>query len=133
LSTIEAAVEELKKKIKSTRTVVIARYVKEDAKGQEKNKGKAEVKGKAGTKVNEKAQEDQEMQDVEMDDGQALPSLDEMEVELTNAGNAPAASKGKDKAPVEFADLPYVGGKKDTHQEKKKKDDDEEWKNFFLK
>ena len=62
-----------------------------------------------------------------MEDEQTM-MLDDMEVELTKTGNTPAAidHKGKLKNPVEFGELPYVGGKKG------KDDPDEEWKKFFL-
>lgn len=93
MSTIETVVKELKKKIRATRAVVVARYVKEEAKTHGKGKSKAEAK------VNGKAHEDQEMQDVDMEDAQPLPQFDEMKIELANAGNTPAASKGKGKAP----------------------------------
>ncbi|KAH0285225.1 hypothetical protein M436DRAFT_61226 [Aureobasidium namibiae CBS 147.97] len=129
MSTIEAAVKELHKKVKSTRAVVVARYVKEEAKGQGENKRKRN--SKADTDA-----DDDQMQDVNMEDADAMPSLKEMDTELTAAGSAPASSKedtkGKGKAPVKFGELPYVGGKKDEGQEKKH-DEDDEWKNFFLK
>ena len=92
-------------------------------KGKNKNKGK----GKAIAQVNNQADEDEDMEDAPMGDEQTM-TLGDMEVELTKAGNTPAAidHKGKLKNPVEFGELPYVGGKKG------KDDPDEEWKKFFF-
>jgi hypothetical protein len=124
MSAIEAAAAELKKKVKSTRGVVVARYTKEEAKNHEKSNGKAN--------------EDQEMEGVEMEDANPVSSFKDMNKEPTTASNAPAASKtndkGKNNALVQFGDLPYVGGKKGEGQEKKKEhDEDAEWKKYFLK
>ncbi|KAG9643283.1 hypothetical protein KCU64_g11826, partial [Aureobasidium melanogenum] len=124
---IEKGVGELYKLIEKTQEKY---FEAEDArvstkgKGNKKNKGK----GKAITNINNKAEEDEEMQDVDNDDEHTMPSFNDMNVELTAAGNAPATvkEKGKGKASVKFGELPFVGGKK-------KDDDDEEWKNFFLK
>lgn len=67
------------------------------------------------------------MQDADMEEQQAMPSLNDMSTVLTAAGNAPTAGKekGKGKESVKFGELPLVGGMK--------KDDDQEWKDFFLK
>ncbi|KAH0167248.1 hypothetical protein KCU67_g3960, partial [Aureobasidium melanogenum] len=104
LSTIEAAVEELKKKVKATRAIVTARYANEQAKDEGKGKGKAKV-------ANDYEDEDEEMEDAEE---YTMSSLNDMNTELTAAGNAPAAvkNKGKGKAPVEFGGISFVGGKK---------------------
>jgi hypothetical protein len=79
-----------------------------------------------------------------MDDEQTMPSLNEMDYELTNAGNTTTTidkGKGKAKNPVKFGELPIVGGKKgkeaqgkDGKETQGKKDDDDEkaWKKFFL-
>ncbi|KAH0364664.1 hypothetical protein KCU65_g6584, partial [Aureobasidium melanogenum] len=93
-----------------------------------KSKGKNKGKGKANGHVNNKAQEDVEMQDADMEEQDTMPSLNDMKTEITAAGNAPTAvkDKGKGKAPVQFGKLPLVGGKKEE------KDDDKEWKDFFL-
>jgi hypothetical protein len=102
-----------------------------------KPKGKGKGKGKADTTLNHQATEDEEMEDAPMEDAsmddEQMVSLNEMDYELTNAGNTPTVDKGKGKAknPVKFGELPIVGGKKGKEAQGKK-DDDEEWKEFFL-
>lgn len=89
-------------------------------KGKNKNKGNGKGNGKAkiNKTVNNQADEDE----------QTLVSLDDMGVELTKAGNTSAAidHKGKLKNPVNFGELPYVGGKKGKDVQEKKDDSDEE-------
>jgi hypothetical protein len=101
--------------------------------GKEKGKNKNKGKGKAIAQVNNQADEDEEMEDAPTENEQTM-MLDDMEVELTNAGNAPAVvdNKGKLKNPVKFGELPYVGSKKGMGVQDKKDDPDEEWKKFFL-
>lgn len=85
------------------------------SKGTGKGKKKNKSKGKAVTQANE----DEEMEDAPHE--QAMASLDDMEVELTNAGNTPASvdkGKGKLQNPVNFGELPYVGGKRESQGKK---------------
>ncbi|KAG9512958.1 hypothetical protein KCU93_g10213, partial [Aureobasidium melanogenum] len=123
---IEKGVGELYKLIEKTQEKY---YEAEDARVSTKEQGKKKNKrkGKAIANINNKVEEDEEMQDVDMEDEQTMPLFNDMNVELTAAGNAPAAvrEKEKGKSSVKFGELPLVGGKK--------KDDDQEWKDFFLK
>jgi hypothetical protein len=86
-----------------------------------KGKGKNKGKGKATGNVNNKTLEDVEMQDADMEEQQTMPSLNDMNTEITAAGNVPAAvkEKGKGKESVKLGELPVAGGKK--------MDDDKEW------
>jgi uncharacterized protein YdaT len=103
-----------------------------------KNKSnKAKRKVDATLKHNTNTNEDVEMEDAPMEKEQTMLSLDDMEVELTNAGNTPATTvdkgKGKISNPVKFGELPIIGGKEANEaQGKKEKDNDKEWKAFFL-
>lgn len=92
-----------------------------------KGKGKNKGKGKATGNVNNKTLEDVEMQDADMEEQQTMPSLNDMNTEITAAGNVPAAvkEKGKGREPVKLGEIPIAGGKKT--------DDDKEWKKFSLK
>lgn len=106
-------------------------------KGKNKRRNKGKGKGKATTDNQADEDEDEEMEDAPMEDEQTMTSLNDMEVELTNAGNTPAAStdkgKGKLQIPVQFGELPYVGSKNKRDSQGKKDDgNDEEWKKFFL-
>lgn len=133
---IEKGAEQLHELIKKT----LPKYHEAEAiraafrgKGKGKNKSKSKGKGKAVTQVDE----DEEMQDAPMEDEQTMPSLDDMEVELNNAGNTPSAvddkGKGRLQNPLKYGELPYVGSKKRDSQEKKDdKDEEEKWKKFFL-
>jgi hypothetical protein len=138
MSAIEAAVKELRKKVQTTRGVVIARYAREEANVQHKGKGDAN----GMTKVNDKPKsgekmEDVEMEDVEMEEAPSMPSFEDIATQLAAAANDPTTSKDdskrKGKAPVKFGDLPYVEGKNMDQEKKKERDDDEKWKDFFLK
>jgi hypothetical protein len=127
MSTIETAIEEWKNKVKTTRTVVVARYVKEENK-----------EAKANKKADGKSNEDQEKEDVEMKDTDIMSSSKDVSTRLTASGNTSAASMatGKRKGTVltKWDGTPWVGGKDDSDQENRKKphDDDEEWKQFFF-
>jgi hypothetical protein len=136
----------IKKTMPKYKEVETARAVPKNAgksnsnsKGKEKPnfKPKTKGKGKAVTTTNNNTTEDEDMEDAPpMDDEQTMVSLNEMDYELTNAGNTPTVvdnGKGKAKNPVKFGELPIVGGKKGKETQGKKDDDDEKaWKKFFL-
>jgi hypothetical protein len=118
---------------------------KDKGKGKPTFKPKTKGKGKVATITNNNITEDEDMEDAPpMDDEHTMVSLNEMDYELTNAGNTPTVvdkGKGKVKNPVKFGELPIVGGKKgkeaqgnDGKETQGKKDDDDEkaWKKFFL-
>jgi hypothetical protein len=102
---------------------------KDKGKGKPNSKPKTKGKGKAVTTTNNNnTTEDEDMEDAPpMDDEQTMASLNEMDYELTNAGNTPTVEKGKGKAknPVKFGELPIVGGKKGKEAQGKKKDDND--------
>jgi hypothetical protein len=113
-----------------------AEAIRVTSQNNDKSKGKGKGKRKFDATLDHQAAEDEEMEDAPpMEDEQTMVSLNDMEDEITNAGNTPATTidKGKAKAknPVKFGELPIVGGKKDKEAQGKK-DDDGEWKKFFL-
>jgi uncharacterized protein YdaT len=108
---------------------------KKNSKNKSNNKGKRKVDATLDHSTN--TNEDVEMEDALVEKEQTMLSLDDMEVELTNAGNTPATNvdkgKGKISNPVKFGELPIIGGKEAKEaQGKKEKDNDKEWKAFFL-